>query len=446
MKRFIIFTLTVLFLVCSAANVMASSYADTFGASARGIGLGNAMTARVDDWSSVFYNMAGLGRTQHLPADADEKTHPSQMAISYVFNSPAFDVSPEPVNKPTNNLDTDTIVIGTVIDNNVFFKQPDFLSSSRFGLLFALNGDQTASKVNDWIPYMHNFIRYGDECQRIAIMAGIGFGFMDDKIGFGIGANSYFGGNGNVIIPDTSVSADPQTPAATTQMELTLNQALLFGVYARPLDRLTMGMSYRQENYLELDPFGTVANMPGFGLMPIMLSILDYYHPSTMTLGVAYELGTMTISLDIERQTWSEYEISALQELNFGDQLPDLEDIIIPKIGIEYQMSDKIDLLFGYYYQPTFISDAESAKYANYLDNDKHVGSIGMVYQLPVKEAAGGPMEVVVSYQYQHMVDRDIEKNDPVERTTSGGQTVIYPEYTYGGACHSIMMEFNIRL
>ena len=40
-----------------------SNFGDTYGFSARGIAMGNAITAGVNDWSSVFYNMAGLGRT-----------------------------------------------------------------------------------------------------------------------------------------------------------------------------------------------------------------------------------------------------------------------------------------------------------------------------------------------------------------------------------------------
>lgn len=45
--------------------VFASNPADTYGYSPRGMALGNAMTAIVNDWSSVWYNPAGLGKTRH---------------------------------------------------------------------------------------------------------------------------------------------------------------------------------------------------------------------------------------------------------------------------------------------------------------------------------------------------------------------------------------------
>ncbi len=41
-----------------------ANFADTYGFSAIGISRGNAMTAVVNDWSSVYYNIAGLGRTR----------------------------------------------------------------------------------------------------------------------------------------------------------------------------------------------------------------------------------------------------------------------------------------------------------------------------------------------------------------------------------------------
>ena len=42
----------------------ASSIGTTCGFSPRGMAMGNAMVAHVDDWSSIYYNAAGLGKTK----------------------------------------------------------------------------------------------------------------------------------------------------------------------------------------------------------------------------------------------------------------------------------------------------------------------------------------------------------------------------------------------
>ena len=62
------------FFAIKSANLFAGTFADTFGFSAEGMARGNAMTASVNDWSSVYYNVAGLGKTQNLveiPSDPE---------------------------------------------------------------------------------------------------------------------------------------------------------------------------------------------------------------------------------------------------------------------------------------------------------------------------------------------------------------------------------------
>src|SRR4030042_4379491 len=49
-----------------SADLFANSFAETFGFSAEGIARGNAMAAVVNDWSSLWYNVAGLGKTPSI--------------------------------------------------------------------------------------------------------------------------------------------------------------------------------------------------------------------------------------------------------------------------------------------------------------------------------------------------------------------------------------------
>ena len=64
-SKHLLILITILFFAGYSADLFAN-FAETYGCSAEGMARGNAMTATVSDWSSVFYNVAGLGRTQGL--------------------------------------------------------------------------------------------------------------------------------------------------------------------------------------------------------------------------------------------------------------------------------------------------------------------------------------------------------------------------------------------
>jgi len=64
-SKHLLILITILFFAGYSVNLYAN-FAETYGCSAEGMARGNAMTATVSDWSSVFYNVGGLGKTQGL--------------------------------------------------------------------------------------------------------------------------------------------------------------------------------------------------------------------------------------------------------------------------------------------------------------------------------------------------------------------------------------------
>lgn len=125
-------------LALSSAVALANNFADTYGFSAQGISMGNAMTAIVDDWSSLYYNIAGLGKTVHLRTtrtpegggDEVEEFFPNEIAINYFYTSPQFylnipqrsyipTIGASPVNLSTNatkGLDFHAVALGMALD------------------------------------------------------------------------------------------------------------------------------------------------------------------------------------------------------------------------------------------------------------------------------------------------------------------------------------------
>src|SRR6056297_3598189 len=62
--RLFLILFAVLCMTYGADQQLFANFADTYGFSAAGVSRGNAMTAVAHDWSSVYYYMAGLGKTR----------------------------------------------------------------------------------------------------------------------------------------------------------------------------------------------------------------------------------------------------------------------------------------------------------------------------------------------------------------------------------------------
>lgn len=428
-------------------SVFAANIADTYGLSPKGMGMGNAMVAHVNDWSSVFYNIAGLGRTSHLADGASR----NEFFSGYLITMPQteldipqrYDADGSYDTNADEDLDFGSFILGTAIDLNQIYKMPWVISSARFGLALSVGDDLSVSKVNDIEPQTHNYLRFGKEAQQMMFISGVGLGFFGDSFGLGFGLRSSFGGEGNVLVEDVQVGTDPQRPRQQSSMELELDVSswvagmyIDFGKISEPLNGLSFGLAYREESGFKLDPFNTASVVEVGGiLMNLQLSIFDYYQPSSFTAGFSYLItDRWLVAFDLEYQTWSDYDVSSNISYNYGSILPDLDDIWIPKIGLQYKLNPKTDLYFGYCYQPSFVPDDAVKGEVNWLENDKHVASVGVAYDTGKWAGLRKPLVLHAGYQFQYLVDREIDKDSP---------TTLNPSYSYGGTVHTLMVGLS---
>ena len=114
MKKAMFLMLTVFAALSYSAELFATSFAHTYGFSTRGIARGNAMCATVDDWSSVYYNLAGLGKTPPRPLTEGGKSRKvvksileeetednssgckdlrNEMGMNYLMATPSMEIS-----------------------------------------------------------------------------------------------------------------------------------------------------------------------------------------------------------------------------------------------------------------------------------------------------------------------------------------------------------------
>jgi len=453
-----------------SVNVFASGFSDTFGFSAEGMSQGNAMTATVNDWSSVYYNVAGLGKTggksgvktgsgnssMSLKAKNNEmsiagnasKTYANELAMTFMLNVPGVKIDIEDIDTVGDDLETTgQLVVGLAFDLNNIYEMPNVISSARLGMGLGLNSDASLVKVSDVDLKTQNFVRYGREAQRATILLGLGMGFLDDTFGFGFGANVGFTGEGNVMMYGVEVRDGPQYPEIQVKMDLGAAISLVAGLYFSPVklfsavEGLEVGVSYRQEQYLKIDPFQAGASIPGFMEMRLVMSIFDYYTPHMMSFGMSYSLEKftgidITTSVDLEYQMWSNCKYSTNNNLNYGS-LPEFKNILVPKLGVTYGVLSWMSVMAGYYFQPYFIPDSVTEQVYNLLDNNKHVLSVGLTVKVPPLGGLAGPVDVTVGYQFQGLVARDVNKID---------QTAINHNYSYGGTFSSVYLGMSLKL
>ncbi len=415
-----------------------ANFADTYGFSAKGISKGNAVTATVDDWSSVYYNMAGLGKTKYAKKN--------ELALSYMYTMPSMDLKIDKEVPSQDELGFGTITLGLTLDLNTMIKLPKVISSARFGIGMGLMQDGTLVTVNDLDIRSHTFMRYGREIERAVILSGIGLGFLDDMFGIGLGTNIWTKGSGKIQMKDLELNSEKQTPPQSIQMDLSPAISPIIGLYFSH-NGIDIGFNYRGEIYMEL-PLDTDASMRLSGIdLSLGIYILDFYTPTILSFGGAYTVSNITFSLDLEYQKWSGFRISKAQEIfiaNYNEdngtnvKLPTFNDIFLPKLGVSYKISNSFKASLGYTYRPTFLPEDTNRTLFNFLDSNTQLFSTGVTFIVPDNSFLVGSMEINLSAQYQLISEQNVVKD-------SKFKTELNPDYTYSGGVISVFAELLMR-
>ena len=482
-----------------SADLFANSFADTFGFSAEGIARGNAMAAVVDDWSSLWYNVAGLGKTQGITKkeEGDDKTrkevYANQLAIGYLLTVPKLslkipqrfygkypDYYPVSTKKVADKKPYGYITFGGALDLLNLFPLPDFISSARLGFSMSVNQNFSMANISNLSPFDHNFIRYGKCIQNALIMSGLGFGFLDDAFGGGVGINMNFHGKIRSFL-DTSLSpglSPAQFPVASNSFDLNIVPGAIAGVYLSPgkftkaLEGLEFGASYREETKLRIFPFSTHVLIIGFisYSLPLIMDIQDYYSPHTVNGSIAYTRWGVTLSAEVGWEMWSmAYPTKNVRASYLC--VPRYHDIIVYKAGIKYDTPlNWLTVMFGYSFVPSILPKNVNNKVGvqiqgllsnwnadpyviggmfNYLDNDKHLASLGLKFTIPKPGKLPGQIYLTLAYQFQYLVPRSATKLGDLQTigTNAWFDSYLYnPSYRYGGMNHSIGVEVGVKI
>jgi len=392
-----------------------ASFVEALGLGARAMAMGSAYTAVADDLSAVYYNPAGLSQLEK-----------HEVMLGYTWSWPRLHegapADPSFSSRQVVPYDLQAPLIGMAFNLDRTFKK-EMPVHARVAVL-AMIPDNFRTIYRTWDPEVSvpRWARYGDYWDRIILMGGmslqadkvpwlrVGFGFR-----FIISGTQYFldrhgvpGLDIEIRLPDFATDVggnldyDVDTEATPTA-----------GVLITPTDNLRLGYSFHNSLSLPVDPIRAQARarvvMGGIELpplpIPLSLSFEGYFWPQKHNWGISYLFGEkLLVALDVSWLQWSKYT-----SLSRGAPDPEWEDSLIPRIGVEYRPNEMLAFRCGYYFEPTPVP--EQSRKSNYIDNDRHVFSVGTgIYFSDPFKVVREPMNIDLAFQYFHLPRRVTEK------------------------------------
>ncbi len=410
MKKAIIF---LLFSVMMVGNGYAGNV-DTYGIGAKATALGGAFAATADNVFAVHYNPAGLMQLKGASISA------GITAIDPKLTARGYTVSANPTlgtgQLGPANISDDAPVL---FDPHAGFAVPiagKFVLGAAIYTPFGLKLEWPQD--TDRNPGAYD--SYESWYARIAATPTVAYQ-VNDRLSVGLGvalgqsavgakyklsqanANMLAAGIGQKL---TMIGAPPATIAAAmgaaqaladgsieADLKDDFNYSVNLGVMYRPVDDLTLGLTYRSKATTDLEGDveykGNATQMAALtALAPLGIqstatgTVKDLDAPDQIQLGVRYMLTEkVSYELDVVWTNWSivEHETTYFDKLFLGQSSAEKKrswhDTTQLRMGLEWQTTDMLSLRCGYFYDPTPVPDDTFDTL--WADADKKTYSVG---------------------------------------------------------------------
>ncbi|MBN1947394.1 MAG: outer membrane protein transport protein [Bradymonadales bacterium] len=406
-----------------------SSPFEVYGFGSRAIAMGNAQGAAVRDHPALYYNPANLTfRTQ---------TH---LGLGLSLVMPALNVALPPTYEgheptlPETNLGFSAGLVfplGGLLDYRVAVGFAAFLPLIQLTRLESIDPCQ---------PYFYVYQSLPD---HVVLLPAVGLR-LTPWLRTGAAVQV-------LAAMDSSVSVRADVPfrriderSMVVEMDASYGPIFGFTLTAGPVD---IGLTYRDDIelrfHLPVDLLFT-----DMGTLAIDVGATALYSPAQVNLGVAWQLRhpDLLLAADATLAFWSNAPSPAAwidavmtdEELHPEEEIPEIlfdfhtsefylgaEDILVPRLGAEWQVNPTIALRSGLFYRPSPIPDQTGS--SNILDSSAVVVSLGAGATFPdTLQVTDQPFYVDLHFQWTHLNERTTVK-DPeaganfLGRTSSGG-------------------------
>ncbi|NUN14285.1 MAG: TonB-dependent receptor [Myxococcales bacterium] len=437
-----------LFFVAVAAVVVPShgfaGVFDVYGFDARAMGLGQAVTAAVDDYSATYYNVAALTVPKQITFGIGLHVAFPQLYVDrrLPFCSDGAERCGGQFGQlystiPTAKSETFAgLNLGVISPLGGWFQNRVAVG---FGLHLPLHNLLRAEALD---PAKPQFYMYGSLPDTFALVGGVA-GEPVDWLSFGIGFQVLADMAGEVDLNIDTLSGTFESTELVVDVKPKAN--LTAGLLVRPVEGLAVGLSWRGDLDLVFS-LPVVAKLGGLADIVLDIGGTVLYTPHQITLGLSYRIPepSLLLSADISYSMWSfagdpspsisvDLQGGLVEGLGVGTALDvgkdtksiqlGLTDTWSPRVGLEWEPLHWLKLRTGYQFRPT-PAPVQSGP-TNYLDNHAHGVGFGASFSFfDPFEAHRTPIEVHVGNSFLLLSPRKVDKSeahDPVGDLVHGG-------------------------
>jgi hypothetical protein len=375
---------------------------EDFGFDPRAISMAGAEAAAADDYTAAFYNPSLLP----LRRDID-------FGFGFTFVHPDMYVSG---------------VSACSSGQSPCWAKPPNSGAFTLGLLFPLSG-KVHNRVSIALGVYHpssDLLRldlqdpstpywfdYQSNASRIVAVGSIGIRATDHiLIGAGVQALADVLGENNFGIDLFS----KQVTFRSVDVSLYTTGAPIVGATVLLFDgSLRLSGVWRGQEQLHLS-LPTQIQIEGVGTLDLNIEGYAHWSPNIFIFAARYDYGGLTITAEADYERWStapspyasvqaQVGGQAIDALGLGnalslstqDNVPlGFQDIVIPRVGIEYRLTSRFVARAGYYFRPTPVPI--QTQYTNILDGPTHCLSAGLevnfddpleIFEKPIRLLAG---------------------------------------------------------
>ena len=378
-----------------------ASYFDTFGVDARGMALGNSMAAWTDGWASVHYNPAALALTREIEFSLGFNYATHNIKVRYE-SGPEERILTFP-GKPGSieNIPGPTLGFLVPVQRLTPRRLPTPIAAG-VGIFVPRQALSTTLVVEQVFPVD---VIFTDRNTSLALDFALSTR-ISPALYLGVGLATQLRSGGDMRISDGE-SSDVYRYNVRFG-----TPSVLAGILVRPCERLRVGLVYRQQNSVRTSWSALVQTRiqltsafgPPLSLYQEKLLEKDFvtsFTPENLSLGAAYRITErFRVSAQVDWYRWSQYQGPQDRRLAYG-----FNDIFVPRMGVSYRPTRKLELRGGVYYEPTPVTGQADGYYP--IGNDRLVPSAGLGYALDVPwNLVSKPLVLDAFIQYHVLLDR----------------------------------------
>jgi hypothetical protein len=143
--------------------------------------------------------------------------------------------------------------------------------------------------------------------------------------------------------------------------------------------------------------------IPDPGLF-LNIATVDAYQPNVYALGTQWRQDRWRVGVTVEMQQWSDLEDELVNDTVKQNSGLEFKDTVIPRIGVEYQLTDMIGVTAGVAFEESPLDSTDNPE-VNYLDADRTVFGLGLSSTFAHVYGMRYPVRVDLGYQY-HLLDK----------------------------------------